>query len=69
MADEFIDCDDGSGRIILPNDPFWLLRVKVRQGEETPFVSRMLYDYQFCAGSRQPEPVDLSNCCQADGTP
>lgn len=62
--------DDEAGRIILPSDPFWLLRVNVpHDGDQIPYHVRLLWHYQF--GGPEPTaetllPIDNS---QADGVP
>ncbi len=35
--------------IILPPDPFWLLRIPVAPGQQTPFHLFMLWAWQFSA--------------------
>lgn len=60
--------DDEAGRVVLPSDPFWLLNVRVKEGESTSFAAQMLYAYQWRWGSfaKQSDTPPLE---QADGTP
>lgn len=48
-ADERALESAGAGRtIVLPNDPFWLLRVRVpADGGQVPFHIQLLYRWQY----------------------